>query len=241
MKKSLTELNHTEGETLLIDKPYGWTSFAVVAQLKKWTKAKIGHAGTLDPLATGLVICCTGKSTKKLTALLGLKKEYTGIIRIGAVTPTYDLESMPQDEKDFSNITPEQIEETRQGFLGEIVQLPPIHSAIKQEGKPVYELAREGKEVIMKSRQVTIEEFELTKIALPEIHFRIVCTSGTYIRSIANDFGARLGCGGFLQALRRTAIGEHRIEDAYTIPEMGALYGSIMNAKIIVPKVDYSK
>jgi len=241
MKKSLTELNHTEGETLLTDKPYGWTSFAVVAQLKKWTKAKIGHAGTLDPLATGLVICCTGKSTKKLTALLGLKKEYTGIIRIGAVTPTYDLESMPQDEKDFSNITPEQIEESRQGFLGEIEQFPPIHSAIKQEGKPVYELAREGKEVIMKSRQVTIEEFELTKIALPEIHFRIVCTSGTYIRSIANDFGARLGCGGFLQALRRTAIGEHRIEDAYTIPEMGEHFGSIMNAKIIVPKVEYPK
>lgn len=238
MKKNLSELNHTEGETLLIDKPYGWTSFAVVAQLKKWTKAKIGHAGTLDPLASGLVICCTGKSTKKLTALLGLKKEYTGIIRLGAVTPTYDLESLPEQEKEISSITIDEIEKVRQTFLGEITQTPPIHSAIKQEGKPVYELARKGEEVVLKTRQVTIEEFELTHLALPEIHFRIVCSSGTYIRSIANDFGARLGCGGFLQALRRTAIGEHRIEDAYTIEEMGAHYGSVMNAKIIRPKVE---
>lgn len=239
MKKPLHELNHLDGETLLIDKPYGWSSFAVVAQLKKWTKAKIGHAGTLDPLATGLVICCTGKSTKKLTALLGLKKEYTGIIHIGATTPTYDLESMPTDEKDYTHVTPELIEKTRLLFLGEIEQFPPIHSAIKQEGKPVYELARQGKEVIMKSRKVTIEEFEITKVSLPEIHFRIACTTGTYIRSIANDFGTQLGCGAFLQALRRTAIGEHRIEDAYSIPEMGEHYGSVMNAKIIVPKIIY--
>ncbi len=236
MKKLLHELNHNDGETLLIDKPYGWTSFAVVAQLKKWTKAKIGHAGTLDPLATGLVICCTGKSTKKLTALLGLKKEYTGIIHLGATTSTYDLESMPENEKEYSTITESQLEATRQTFLGEIEQFPPIHSAIKQEGKPVYELARLGKEVIMKSRKVTIDEFEITKIALPEIHFRIACSTGTYIRSIANDFGNHLGCGGYLQSLKRTAIGEHRIEDAYSIQEMSAHFGSIMNAKIIVPK-----
>ena len=123
--------------------------------------------------------------------------------------------------------------------MGEIEQTPPIHSAIKQEGTPVYELARKGKEVIMKTRQVTIEEFELTKIALPELHFRIVCSSGTYIRSIAFDFGEQLGCGSFLQSLRRTAIGEHRIEDSFTIDEMGAHYGSIMNARIIVPKPIY--
>lgn len=239
MKKKLSDLQYAEGETLLIDKPYGWTSFAVVAQLKKWTKAKIGHAGTLDPLASGLVICCTGKSTKKLTALLGLKKEYIGIIRLGAVTPTYDLESVPEQEKDFSQITVSEIEQVRQTFLGIITQTPPIHSAIKQEGKPVYELARKGEDVVLKTRQVTIEEFELTQIKLPELHFRIVCSSGTYIRSIANDFGNRLGCGGFLQALRRTAIGDHRIEEAYTIEEMGAHFGSIMNAKIIRPKVEY--
>lgn len=239
MKKKLSDLQYAEGETLLIDKPYGWTSFAVVAQLKKWTKAKIGHAGTLDPLASGLVICCTGKSTKKLTALLGVKKEYTGIIRLGAVTPTYDLESVPEQEKDFSQITGSEIEQVRQTFLGIITQTPPIHSAIKQEGKPVYELARKGEDVVLKTRQVNMEEFELTQIKLPELHFRIVCSSGTYIRSIANDFGNRLGCGGFLQALRRTAIGDHRIEEAYTIEEMGAHFGSIMNAKIIRPKVEY--
>jgi tRNA pseudouridine55 synthase len=170
---------------------------------------------------------------------LGLKKEYTGIIHIGATTPTYDLESIPTDEKDYTYVTPELIEKTRLLFLGEIEQFPPIHSAIKQEGKPVYELARQGKEVIMKSRKVTIEEFEITKVSLPEIHFRIACTTGTYIRSIANDFGTQLGCGAFLQALRRTAIGEHLIEDAYSIPEMGQHYGSVMNAKIIVPKIIY--
>ncbi len=236
MKKNLTELKVIDGEMLLIDKPYGWTSFGVVTQIKKWTKAKIGHAGTLDPLATGLVICCTGKMTKTLTELLGLKKEYTGIIHLGATTPTYDLESVPENEKDISHIATLQIEEVRRTFLGEIEQFPPIHSAIKQEGKPVYELARQGKEVIMKSRKAIIEEFEIPKIEGPEIHFRIVCGSGTYIRSLANDFGAALGCGAYLQALRRTSIGIHRIEDAYTIQEMSQHFGPVMKAKIIVPK-----
>lgn len=236
MKKSLKDLQVLEGEMLLIDKPYGWTSFGVVTQIKKWTKAKIGHAGTLDPLASGLVICCTGKMTKKLTELLGLKKEYTGIIHLGATTPTYDLESVTENPKDCNHLTMEQIEEVRKTFCGEIEQFPPIHSAIKQEGKPVYELARKGKEVTMKSRKVLIEEFEITEARLPEIHFRVVCGSGTYIRSLAHDFGAALGCGGYLQALRRTAIGEYRIEDAYTMEEMGAHYGSMMNARIIMAK-----
>lgn len=236
MKKKLQDLQVLEGEMLLIDKPYGWTSFGVVTQIKKWTKAKIGHAGTLDPLASGLVICCTGKLTKKLTELLGLKKEYTGIIHLGATTPTYDLESLPENPQDYQAITVAQIEEVRKSFMGEIEQFPPIHSAIKQEGRPVYELARQGKEVVMKSRKATIEEFEITKISLPEIHFRIVCGSGTYIRTLANDFGKALGCGAYLQALRRIAIGDFRIEDAYSIEEMSAHYGSLMNAKIIVPK-----
>ncbi|MCC7029046.1 MAG: tRNA pseudouridine(55) synthase TruB [Chitinophagaceae bacterium] len=237
MKKDLQNLQYAEGEMLLIDKPYGWTSFGVVTQIKKWTRAKIGHAGTLDPLASGLVICCTGKLTKKLGELLGMKKEYTGIIHLGASTPTYDLESMPENTKDYQHISDAQIEEVRKTFMGVITQFPPVHSAVKQEGKPVYELARKGKEVIMKSRQVTIEEFEITRIALPEIHFRIVCSSGTYIRSIAHDFGAQLQCGGYLQQLVRTAIGEYRLEQAYTIPEMGAHFGSIMNARLIEPKV----
>ncbi len=236
MKKSIDTLQVAEGEMLLIDKPYGWTSFGVVTQIKKWTKAKIGHAGTLDPLASGLVICCTGKMTKKLSELLGLSKEYTGIIHLGATTPTFDLESLPENRKDCGSLTPAQIEEIRCRFLGEIEQFPPIHSAIKQDGKPVYELARKGKEVVMKSRKAHIYEFEITEMKLPEIHFRIVCGSGTYIRSLANDFGAALGCGAYLQALRRTAIGEHRIENAYTIDEMSTHFGPIMNAKIIVPK-----
>ena len=240
MKKNLASCNFIEGEMILMDKPYGWTSFGVVTQIKKWTRAKIGHAGTLDPLASGLVICCTGKLIKKLTDLLGQKKEYTGIIHLGATTPTYDLESFPTDEKDYSMVTPSLLESVRKTFIGDITQFPPIHSAVKQEGKPVYELARKGKEVIMKSRVVHIEAFEITKLQLPEVHFRIVCGSGTYIRSLANDVGAALGCGAYLQALRRTAIGEYRIEDAYTIEEMSTYFGSTMQAKIIVPKVHHA-
>ena len=239
MKKQLSALSYADGEMILVDKPYGWSSFGVVTQLKKWTHAKIGHAGTLDPLASGLVICCTGKFTKKLTALIGLDKEYTGIIRIGETTPTYDLESLPENKLDISHITEEMILQAVEKFKGEITQFPPIHSAIKQAGKPVYELAREGKEVIMKSRQVMIHAFEITKIALPEIHFRIACGSGTYIRSMAFDLGAALGVGGFLQALRRTKIGEYCIEDAYTMEEMTAFFGTNMNIREISPKVIY--
>lgn len=240
MKKNLTDLQFDEGEMLLIDKPYGWTSFGVVTQWKKWSKAKIGHAGTLDPLASGLVIVCTGKWTKKLTALLGLEKEYLAIFHLGATTPTYDLESYPENQLDIHHITEADIHNAAEQFRGEITQLPPIHSAIKQEGKPVYELARQGKEVIMKSRTVTIKEFEINKIALPEVHVRIVCSSGTYIRSMAKDFGDALGCGAYLQMLRRTAIGEHRIEEAYDMKEAASFFGSSMNAKIIQPKVEVS-
>jgi tRNA pseudouridine55 synthase len=239
LKKQLSAMSYIDGEMILIDKPYGWSSFGVVTQLKKWAHAKIGHAGTLDPLASGLVICCTGKFTKKLTALIGLDKEYTGIIRIGETTPTYDLESLPENKHDIAHITEEMILQSVEKFKGEITQYPPIHSAIKQEGKPVYELAREGKEVIMKSRQVMIHEFEITRIALPEIHFRIACGSGTYIRSLAFDLGAALGVGGFLQSLRRTKIGEHHIEAAYTMEEMTTHFGTKMNIREISPKVIY--
>ncbi|MBU3676909.1 MAG: tRNA pseudouridine(55) synthase TruB [Chitinophagaceae bacterium] len=222
---------------LLIDKPYGWTSFAVVAQLKRWTKAKIGHAGTLDPLASGLMICCTGKKTKLLGNLLGLPKEYTGIIRLGATTPTYDLESEPVPSGVSTLPNEAAIRAQAVAMTGELTQFPPIHSALKQDGKPLYELARKGVDITVKLRTVQISAFDITAIQGPEVHFRITCSSGTYIRSMANDFGAALGCGGFLQALCRTAIGEYRLEEAYTIDEMAAHYGSKFNAKIIVPKV----
>jgi tRNA pseudouridine55 synthase len=235
MKRELASMKFDEGEMLLIDKPIGWSSFAVVAQLKKWTKAKIGHAGTLDPLASGLMICCTGKFTKKLTGLIGLPKSYTGIIHLGETTPTFDLESIPENGKEISNITDETIEQVIANFRGDITQFPPIHSALKQEGKPIYELARQGKEVIVKSRELHISRFDITDNQLPELHFHISCSSGTYIRSIANDVGEQLGCGGYLQSLRRTAIGEHLIENSYTIDEMAEFFGSKMNARIILP------
>lgn len=226
-----------EGSMLLLDKPYGWTSFGLLTQIKRWTKAKIGHAGTLDPLASGLMICCTGKFTKKLGELTGLPKEYTGIIHLGATTPTFDLESFPENQKDFSKIKDDEIEYTRKKFLGNIEQYPPIHSAIKQDGKPLYELARKGKEVVLKKRNATIDFFEITQIQLPEIHFRIRCSSGTYIRSIANDFGKELGVGAYLQKLRRTQIGDFSIQDAFTIEDLSNQFGTLFHAKIITPKI----
>ena len=183
------------------------------------TKAKIGHAGTLDPLATGLLICCTGKFTKKISEYQKLLKEYSGIITLGAITPTYDLESEPQDFKAFEHLTEAEIINATQQFMGTIAQVPPIHSAIKKDGKRAYELARVGAEIVLEPRQITINEFEITKIALPEIHFRVACSTGTYIRSLANDFGAALGSGGYLSALRRTKIGEFNADDALTPQE----------------------
>ena len=241
MKRLLNELHCAEGDMLLADKPYGWTSFAVVAQWKKWTRAKIGHAGTLDPLASGLMILCTGSWTKKLTQLLGLPKEYTGIIRLGTTTPTYDLESMPENPMPFEQIDEASIRQLiQERFTGNIEQYPPHHSAIKQEGKPLYELARKGQAIEVKQRQVQITEWEIDASQLPEIHFRVVCSSGTYIRSLAHDIGQALGCGAFLQALRRTAIGPYRIEDAITMEEARPFYGSAMQARIISPKAFFS-
>jgi len=201
---------------ILIDKPYRWTSFDAVNAIKIALRAKIGHCGTLDPLATGLLICCTGEMTKKISDYQQLPKEYTGIIRLGAVTDTYDLESTPHDEKPFDHVTAADVETASKKFTGDIMQVPPIHSAIKKDGKRSYDLARAGKEVILDARPVTIGEFEITKFQLPEIHFRVLCSTGTYIRSLANDFGAELGCGGYLQELRRTKIGNFNVNDALT-------------------------
>lgn len=208
-----------EGAVMLIDKPLTWTSFDALNKVRRLVKAKIGHCGTLDPLATGLLICCTGKMTKKITEYQRQEKEYTGIIHLGAITPTYDLESEPEQPMPFGHITETQLLETAKLFTGDIMQIPPAHSAIKRDGKRVYELAREGKEVKLDPRPVTIREFEITKIALPEVHFRVTCSTGTYIRSLANDLGAALGCGGYLQALRRTRIGAYRVEEALTVED----------------------
>ena len=207
-----------QGQVLLIDKPLRWTSFDVIQKLRNIIRIKkIGHAGTLDPLATGLLIVCTGKFTKKINEYMAQEKEYTGTITIGSTTPTYDLESEPENFKPYDNISEAVIRETTKQFTGEISQIPPAHSAIKIGGKRVYELARQGKEVKIEPRQVTIKEFEIVKIELPLIYFKVVCTTGTYIRSLAFDFGAALGCGGHLSSLCRTRIGNFKNDEALTI------------------------
>lgn len=206
---------YLEGKVILVDKPLHWTSFDVVRKLRSLLQIKkIGHAGTLDPLATGLLIVCTGKFTKKINEYMAQQKVYTGHITLGAVTPTYDLESEPEQFKDFSAITPEQITAATQQFTGNIEQLPPIFSAIKKDGVALYELARRGEEVELKARAINIESFTITSIAMPVVEFKVVCSTGTYIRSLANDFGKALGCGGYLSSLRRTAIGDFTVADA---------------------------
>ena len=216
----MTENTFEEGRVLLIDKPLEWTSFDAIRKIRNLIKIKkVGHAGTLDPLATGLLIVCTGKFTKKINEYMAQEKEYTGTITLGAVTPTYDLESEPRDFKPVDTITEDWIQETTQKFTGEILQTPPIHSAIKQKGKPVYLMARKGVDVVLEPRKITIKEFEITSVEMPVISFRVVCTTGTYIRSLANDFGAALSCGGYLSQLRRTRIGNFKVEDAMTIDE----------------------
>jgi tRNA pseudouridine55 synthase len=209
---------YAQGRVLLMDKPLRWTSFDVVKKIRILTGiSKVGHAGTLDPLATGLLIVCTGRFTKRINEYMAREKEYTGTITIGAVTPTYDLESEPQDIKDFSQVTKEMILEKVKSFLGAIEQIPPAHSAIKKGGTPAYKLARRGEEVILNPRQITIHEFDITQVELPLIHFKVVCSTGTYIRSLANDLGAALGCGGYLSSLCRTRIGEFLLENAKSI------------------------
>ena len=207
-----------EGQVLLIDKPLEWTSFDVIRRIRHLVKVKkVGHAGTLDPLATGLLIICTGKFTKKINEYMAREKEYTGTFTLGATTPTYDLESKPENFKSLENISERKINSETKKFLGEIMQIPPAHSAIKVGGKRVYELARKGKEVKLEPRKIFIKEFEITAVELPVVHFRVVCSTGTYIRSLANDFGEALDCGAHLSSLRRTRIGEFKIEGAFSI------------------------
>lgn len=208
------------GTVLLINKPLEWTSFDVVRKIRNTLRIKkVGHAGTLDPLATGLLIVCTGKFTKKINEYMEQEKEYTGSITLGATTPTYDLESAPENFKSVDNITEEIIQAATKKFEGAIQQIPPIHSAIKQNGKPVYLLARKGVEVILQPRTITIHRFEITKIEMPKVYFKVVCTTGTYIRSLANDFGEALGCGGYLSSLCRTRIGSFSLEEAISVED----------------------
>lgn len=217
------QLPFAEGKTILIDKPIHWTSFDVVRKMRSMIQIKkIGHAGTLDPLATGLLIVCTGKFTKNINDYMAQEKEYTGTITLGAVTPTYDLESEPEQIKDYQHLTALQIKDTTNQFTGEIDQFPPIYSAIKKDGEALYTLARRGETVELKSRKITIYLFEITDIALPVISFKVVCSTGTYIRSLANDFGAALGCGGYLSSLRRTRIGGFKTADAMTMDQFEA-------------------
>lgn len=204
-----------EGKVLLIDKPLNWTSFDMVKKVRWLTKImKVGHAGTLDPLATGLLIICTGKFTKQINDYMGMKKEYTGSLVLGATTASYDLEQDPENFKSIEGINPAAIQAATEPFIGTIFQYPPQHSAIKKDGKRLYETARQGIEVKVDPRQITIEAFELTKIDLPTIEFRVVCSTGTYIRSLVHDFGQALGVGAYMSGLRRTKIGAFKVEDA---------------------------
>ncbi|WP_298136697.1 tRNA pseudouridine(55) synthase TruB [Flavobacterium sp.] len=223
----MTTEDFLEGQILLIDKPLTWSSFQAVNKLKytlirKYNlpkKFKIGHAGTLDPLATGLLIVCTGKFTKKITEIQAQAKEYTGTITVGATTPSYDLETEIDATFPTEHISEDLILETTKQFLGEIDQKPPVFSAIKKDGKRLYEHAREGSEVEIATRKTTIYEFEITRIALPEIDFRVKCSKGTYIRSLAYDFGLALNSGAHLTALRRTKIGDYSVENGIS-PEV---------------------
>ena len=214
------------GQVLLIDKPLNWTSFQAVNKLR-WKirktfnikKIKVGHAGTLDPLATGLLVICTGKMTKQINTYQDQTKEYTGTIVLGSTTPSFDLETEINKTFPFNHITDHFIHETTKQFIGEIKQFPPVFSAIKKDGKRLYEFARAGEEVEIKSRTITINEFEITKIDNKNVHFRVVCSKGTYIRSLAHDFGKALGSGAHLSALKRTKIGDFHVDNAQSIDD----------------------
>lgn len=220
----MTEEDFKAGQILLFDKPLEWTSFQLVNKVRwlikrnfKIKKIKVGHAGTLDPLATGLLILCTGKSTKLIESLQGQEKEYTGTFTLGATTPSYDMETEVDETYPTSHLTENKIQEATNSFLGDIQQRPPVFSALKKDGKRLYEYARSGEDVEIPTRMVNISNFEITQIELPKVHFRVSCSKGTYIRSLAHDFGKQLGSGAYLSSLRRTRIGEYKVENALTV------------------------
>ncbi|CUS80693.1 tRNA pseudouridine synthase B [Candidatus Kryptonium thompsonii] len=210
-----------EGEIILVNKPSGWTSYRVVDKIKRWFKVKkAGHGGTLDPFATGLLIVATGKKTKELSKIAELDKEYEGVMELGAVTISYDPETEIVERRNLNGITEEVIRENVKRFIGEIEQVPPMYSAVKYKGKPLYSLARKGITVERKPRKVKIYDFQILEVNLPEVRFRVRCSKGTYVRSLVYDFGESLGCGAYLKSLVRTRIGEYKLEDALTIEEL---------------------
>jgi len=222
--KQFSAEDFKEGQVLLFDKPLGWTSFQLVNKVR-WLirkscdikKIKVGHAGTLDPLASGLLIICTGKFTKNIVEYQGMEKEYTGTFTLGGTTPSYDLETEIDQVFETAHISEENITQATFGFLGEIEQVPPVFSALKKDGKRLYEYARSGEEVKIEARKVEITEFEITNIRFPEVDFRVVCSKGTYIRSLANDFGIALGSGAHLSGLRRSKIGTFNVDNALSL------------------------
>lgn len=222
--KDVETADFLAGTVLLVDKPKGWTSFDVVNKVRHKIKKKlgvkkikVGHAGTLDPMATGLLIICTGKFTKRIDEFQGMPKEYTGTITLGASTPSYDAETEADQTFPTEHITTERIDKARSSFLGDIEQLPPMFSAIKVDGQPLYKRARKGEFIEVKARPVTIYNFEITPSEMPEVDFKINCSKGTYIRSIAHDMGKELQSGGHLTRLCRTKIGEFHLEDAWNL------------------------
>ena len=225
----MTSTNYTDGQIILIDKPLEWTSFQVVNKIR-WLirkqfgikKIKVGHAGTLDPLASGLLILCTGKFTKQIDTYQAQEKEYTGTFTLGASTPSFDMETEIDKTFDLSTISEKDIFDTTHFFIGDIQQQPPIFSALKKDGKRMYEFARAGEQIEIPMRTVHISAFEITKVQLPEVSFRVVCSKGTYIRSLAHDFGKTLNNGAYLSSLRRTKIGEFSVESAISVEDFEA-------------------
>ena len=225
---NLSDADFSEGEIILIDKPSGPTSFQIVSKIRKITGVKkVGHSGTLDPKASGLMIVCTGKKTKEMDRFINLNKTYTGIIRLGLTSPSMDTETECTEIPLQKDLDEKKIFEIRDSFLGEIEQIPPMYSAVKINGKKLYNLARKGKSIVREPRKIIIEKFEIEKINLPDIHFSITCSKGTFIRVIADDFGKKLNSGGILAELRRTEIGEFRVDEAIRIDQFDSQIFSV--------------
>ncbi|MDA0194306.1 MAG: tRNA pseudouridine(55) synthase TruB [Bacteroidetes bacterium] len=216
----LSSIDFTEGCVIPIDKDLNWTSFDVVNKIRNTIPVrKVGHAGTLDPLASGLVLLCTGKYTKKINELMGQDKEYEGSLVLGKTTASVDLETPLEDGGDYNDITDNDIQEAVKTFIGKIAQVPPIYSAIKVDGERAYKKARKNEKPKLEAREVRIDEFSITKINLPQLHFKLICSKGTYVRSLVRDMGDLLGCGAYLESLRRTKIGDYNVMDAWTVGE----------------------
>lgn len=235
MKKPIVEMDFKAGEVLLFDKPKTWTSFDLVAKVRNLIREKkVGHAGTLDPLATGLLILCTGKKTKEIQGIQDAEKEYEVEFFLGATTASYDAEHPAENLKDASHITREMVEEAMKKFVGEISQVPPVYSAVKVNGKRAYKAARNGEEIVIKSRIVTIREFSLIEFTSPSsISAKIVCTKGTYIRSLVHDLGQELGVGGYILELKRTRIGNYTLDNAFEIADFDTQIKEIRNSDAI--------